>query len=116
MVGAVRFELTTSCTPSKRATKLRYAPTGGTLRCGGEIYGEASWIQQHSLPPGIAPDRGCGVAQPQRADRKRRAPKLKASCRSHALRLVFDTAAIRCSARICPVLRDRSKDSHLRGA
>ena len=26
MVGAVRFELTTSCTPSKRATKLRYAP------------------------------------------------------------------------------------------
>ena len=27
MVGAVRFELTTSCTPSKRATKLRYAPT-----------------------------------------------------------------------------------------
>ena len=27
MVGAVRFELTTSCTPSKRATKLRYAPS-----------------------------------------------------------------------------------------
>ncbi len=29
MVGAVRFELTTSCTPSKRATKLRYAPNIG---------------------------------------------------------------------------------------
>ena len=27
MVGTVRFELTTSCTPSKRATKLRYVPT-----------------------------------------------------------------------------------------
>ena len=26
MVGTVRFELTTSCTPSKRATKLRYVP------------------------------------------------------------------------------------------
>ena len=26
MVGAVRFELTTFCTPSKRATSLRYAP------------------------------------------------------------------------------------------
>jgi hypothetical protein len=48
MVGAVRFELTTSCTPSKRATKLRYAPTGGTLRCGHAIYGAVSHIQQHS--------------------------------------------------------------------
>ena len=27
MVGAVRFELTTSCTRNKRATSLRYAPT-----------------------------------------------------------------------------------------
>lgn len=27
MVGASRFELETSCTPSKRATRLRYAPT-----------------------------------------------------------------------------------------
>ena len=26
MVGLVRFELTTSCTPCKRATKLRYSP------------------------------------------------------------------------------------------
>ena len=26
MVGAVRFELTTSCTRNKRATRLRYAP------------------------------------------------------------------------------------------
>jgi hypothetical protein len=29
MVGAVRFELTTSCTRNKRATRLRYAPTLG---------------------------------------------------------------------------------------
>ena len=28
MVGATRFELVTICTPSKRATSLRYAPTG----------------------------------------------------------------------------------------
>ncbi len=34
MVGAVRFELTTSCTPSKRATKLRYAPTSCAESCG----------------------------------------------------------------------------------
>ena len=27
MVGATRFELVTFCTPSKRATRLRYAPT-----------------------------------------------------------------------------------------
>src|SRR5688572_20484976 len=26
MVGLVRFELTTSCTPCKRATRLRYSP------------------------------------------------------------------------------------------
>ena len=26
MVGPVRFELTTSCTPCKRATRLRYGP------------------------------------------------------------------------------------------
>jgi hypothetical protein len=33
MVGAVRFELTTSCTRNKRATRLRYAPTEGHRRC-----------------------------------------------------------------------------------
>ena len=33
MVGAVRFELTTSCTRNKRATRLRYAPTLGAKRC-----------------------------------------------------------------------------------
>jgi hypothetical protein len=27
MVGLVRFELTTSCTPCKRATRLRYSPS-----------------------------------------------------------------------------------------
>src|ERR1041385_6675961 len=32
MVGAVRFELTTSCTRNKRATRLRYAPTEGAKR------------------------------------------------------------------------------------
>src|SRR5690242_19844636 len=33
MVGAVRFELTTSCTRNKRATRLRYAPTLSRRRC-----------------------------------------------------------------------------------
>ena len=34
MVGAVRFELTTSCTRNKRATRLRYAPpTKGAKKC-----------------------------------------------------------------------------------
>ena len=32
MVGATRFELVTFCTPSKRATRLRYAPTQGEKR------------------------------------------------------------------------------------
>ncbi len=32
VVGAPRFELGTFCTPSKRATRLRYAPTEGVLR------------------------------------------------------------------------------------
>jgi len=33
MVGLVRFELTTSCTPCKRATRLRYSPNkGGSQR------------------------------------------------------------------------------------
>ena len=32
MVGATRFELVTFCTPSKRATRLRYAPTTGEKR------------------------------------------------------------------------------------
>ena len=31
MVGAVRFELTTSCTRNKRATRLRYAPNPGHI-------------------------------------------------------------------------------------
>ena len=33
MVGAVRFELTTSCTRNKRATRLRYAPNQSSERC-----------------------------------------------------------------------------------
>src|SRR5205809_7022819 len=33
MVGAVRFELTTSCTRNKRATRLRYAPTQEDKKC-----------------------------------------------------------------------------------
>ena len=32
MVGAVRLELTTSCTRNKRATRLRYAPTQSSRR------------------------------------------------------------------------------------
>jgi uncharacterized protein len=35
MVGAVRFELTTSCTRNKRATRLRYAPTQGQQKVPG---------------------------------------------------------------------------------
>jgi uncharacterized protein len=35
MVGAVRFELTTSCTRNKRATRLRYAPTQGRSKVPG---------------------------------------------------------------------------------
>ena len=31
MVGPVRFELTTSCTPCKRATRLRYGPNQRTV-------------------------------------------------------------------------------------
>ncbi len=31
MVGPVRFELTTSCTPCKRATRLRYGPNKRTV-------------------------------------------------------------------------------------
>src|SRR5688500_3897351 len=35
MVGAVRFELTTSCTRNKRATRLRYAPNQGEKKVPG---------------------------------------------------------------------------------
>ena len=41
MVGATRFELVTFCTPSKRATSLRYAPTG--------IHANLGWVY-HALP------------------------------------------------------------------
>src|SRR6266850_5976466 len=76
MVGAVRFELTTSCTRNKRATRLRYAPTkqgkvpvlgafcnsicqfvncfsqhGQTLEQGRFRCGER-WRDFHSLSPG----------------------------------------------------------------
>ena len=37
VVGAARFELTTSCSRSKRATKLRHAPTVWEA-VGGELY------------------------------------------------------------------------------
>jgi hypothetical protein len=40
MVGAVRFELTTSCTRTKRATRLRYAPiheAAQSAGCPGEL-------------------------------------------------------------------------------
>ena len=33
MVGAERFELSTFCTPSKRATRLRYAPRKVVKKC-----------------------------------------------------------------------------------
>ncbi len=46
MVGATRFELVTFCTPSKRATSLRYAPTG--------IPAKLSAVY-HALPPPSIP-------------------------------------------------------------
>ena len=33
MVGAARFELATTCTPCRYATRLRYAPTAVILLC-----------------------------------------------------------------------------------
>ncbi len=36
MVGAARFELTTTCTPSKCATRLRYAPSTASTRIAAE--------------------------------------------------------------------------------
>lgn len=36
VVGPARFELATSSTPRKRATKLRYGP----IKLGGEVYAE----------------------------------------------------------------------------
>ena len=47
MVGAVRFELTTSCTRNKRATRLRYAPTQNNQsaspgqKCNGDFSNQA---------------------------------------------------------------------------
>ena len=63
MVGATRFELVTFCTPSKRATSLRYAPTG--------IPAKLSAVY-HALPPPSIPlhafsrkrTRGCRRAGP----------------------------------------------------
>ena len=46
MVGPTRFELVTFCTPSKRATRLRYGPT--RARLGAEVpdllIGSGGWI------------------------------------------------------------------------
>ncbi|GEM_PF-5537256 len=41
VVGAVRFELTTSCTRNKRATRLRYAPN----QAGSKLAGNAPELQ-----------------------------------------------------------------------
>jgi hypothetical protein len=60
MVGTVRFELTTSCTPSKRATKLRYVPnhspsgqTGWGVPRTGRWPGAPAFCIRHRV--GIAP-------------------------------------------------------------
>lgn len=54
MVGPVRFELTTSCTPCKRATRLRYGPKQEK----GHKAGCRRWWQVVFLPvtcgPGLA--------------------------------------------------------------
>ncbi len=48
MVGAVRFELTTSCTRNKRATRLRYAPTSELNRLPTrDVKGNAEFQEQN---------------------------------------------------------------------
>ena len=37
-IGAARFELTTSCSQSRRSTKLSYAPRGGSFNFGPMLY------------------------------------------------------------------------------
>ena len=51
MVGAVRFELTTSCTRNKRATRLRYAPTLNTTSCGLRLQLATSKLQKMKSGP-----------------------------------------------------------------
>ena len=54
MVGAERFELPTSCSRSKRATKLRYAPirveeTHTLPERGGGVNGKKSWVACYGI-------------------------------------------------------------------
>ena len=52
MVGAERFELSTFCTPSKRATRLRYAPRKVVKKC--------AYFSLFQLPLSTAKHEGCG--------------------------------------------------------
>ena len=62
VVGAARFELTTSCSRSKRATKLRHAPTVWEA-VGGELYqksGRNGGFILHRFASGSPPSAGGG--------------------------------------------------------
>jgi hypothetical protein len=56
MVGAVRFELTTSCTRNKRATRLRYAPNRleklpiARHKCNDHLFLETSGVADRRAP------------------------------------------------------------------
>ena len=49
MVGPARFELATSCTPCKRATRLRYGPNNGMKEGGGRDEGKP--LPSHTSAP-----------------------------------------------------------------
>ena len=49
MVGPTRFELVTFCTPSKRATRLRYGPPYVVMSQVIMNFGSGSWISTNDL-------------------------------------------------------------------
>ncbi len=68
MVGLVRFELTTSCTPCKRATRLRYSPMihrkGEEARCllprqalFGPFFGPQKELRGWAILPDTGPEK-----------------------------------------------------------
>ena len=70
MVGAVRFELTTSCTPSKRATRLRYAPNH-FAGCPAEFHYARTVERKQLQNPGV---RTSNIQILKPADARRRTP------------------------------------------
>src|ERR1044071_663728 len=69
MVGAVRFELTTSCTRNKRASQATLRPDRARKRAGFEGYLQLnSAISQTRAPrhiPDITPERGFSRCKPK---------------------------------------------------